>query len=41
MLREVFFLKHFSGLLPVPLLIEEVPPEKDVAGATLLSYGSI
>lgn len=37
-LREIFFLKHFSDLLPVPLLIEEVPPEKDVAGAILMEH---
>jgi Ser/Thr protein kinase RdoA (MazF antagonist) len=37
-LREVYFLKHLSGLLPVPKLIEEVPPEQGAAGAILMEY---
>ncbi|HFL2713450.1 TPA: aminoglycoside phosphotransferase family protein [Legionella pneumophila] len=37
-LREVYFLKHFSGLLPVPRLVEEVPPEQGIAGAILMEY---
>ncbi|KTD56747.1 Phosphotransferase enzyme family protein [Legionella santicrucis] len=37
-LREVFFLKQLSALLPVPRLIEEVPPEQGIAGAILMDY---
>lgn len=36
--REIYFLKHFSGLLPVPRLVKEVRPEQGVAGAILMEY---
>ncbi|KAF3362989.1 Uncharacterized protein PHSC3_000524 [Chlamydiales bacterium STE3] len=34
--REVFFLKHFAGKLPVPEIVELVPPETGVDGAILM-----
>jgi aminoglycoside phosphotransferase (APT) family kinase protein len=37
-LREVFFLKHFAGTLPVPRIIQEVPPEAGIDGAILMEY---
>jgi Ser/Thr protein kinase RdoA (MazF antagonist) len=35
-LREVYFLKFFSGKILVPMIKEIVPPEKDVKGAILM-----
>lgn len=35
-LREFHFLKHFSGSLPVPQIIQVVPPEKNIHGAILM-----
>lgn len=37
-LREVYFLKHFEGTLPVACMIQEVPPETGVNGAILMEY---
>ena len=37
-LREIYFLKHFAGKLPVPRLINVVPPEIDLHGAILMEY---
>lgn len=37
-LREVYFLKHFAGALPVPDICALVPPEADVKGAILMQY---
>lgn len=34
--REVYFLKHFAGLLPVPRILQIVQPEKDIHGAILM-----
>jgi Ser/Thr protein kinase RdoA (MazF antagonist) len=35
-LREAFFLKHFEGLIPVPQIVELVPPENELNGAILM-----
>lgn len=35
-LREAYFLKHFSGKLPVPRIIQLVQPEVDLHGAILM-----
>jgi Ser/Thr protein kinase RdoA (MazF antagonist) len=35
-LREVYFLKHFAGKLPVPCIIEVVQPEANIHGAILM-----
>jgi Ser/Thr protein kinase RdoA (MazF antagonist) len=35
-LRELFFLKHFAGILPVPRILQEVPPETGIHGAILM-----
>lgn len=35
-LREVYFLKHFDDILPVPKIIQVVQPEKNVHGAILM-----
>lgn len=35
-LRELFFLKHFAGILPVPRIIQEVPPDTGIHGAILM-----
>ena len=35
-LREVYFLKHFAGKLPVPRIIQVVEPEKNIPGAILM-----
>lgn len=35
-LREVYFLKHFAGRLPVPRIIQAVQPETDIDGAILM-----
>ena len=37
-LREIYFLKHFAGKLPVPRIINVVPPEIDLHGAILMEY---
>lgn len=34
--REVYFLKHFAGVLPVPKIIQTADPEEDVPGAILM-----
>lgn len=36
--RELYFLNHFAGLLPVPSIKGLVPPEKGVDGAILMEY---
>ena len=35
-LREVYFLTHFAGTLPVPRILEVVPPEMGLDGAVLM-----
>jgi Ser/Thr protein kinase RdoA (MazF antagonist) len=35
-LRDVYFLKHFANSLPVPRIIQEVPPETGIHGAILM-----
>lgn len=35
-LREVYFLNHFAGKLPVPRILQIVPPETDIHGAILM-----
>ena len=35
-LREVFFLKHFCGILPVPRIMGAVEPESGIYGAILM-----
>ena len=35
-LREVYFLTHFAGTLPVPRIIQLVPPEEGIHGAILM-----
>ncbi len=35
-LREVYFLKHFAGTLPVPRMIQVIPPEAGINGAILM-----
>lgn len=35
-LREVYFLKHFVGTLPVPRIMQVVPPETGNSGAILM-----
>lgn len=35
-LREVHFLNYFAGQLPVPRILEAVPPENDLHGAVLM-----
>lgn len=35
-LREVYFLKHFAGKLPVPHIMQVVEPEKNTHGAILM-----
>jgi Ser/Thr protein kinase RdoA (MazF antagonist) len=34
--REVYFLKHFAGVVPVPRLIDHSPPKADIHGAILM-----
>ncbi len=34
--REVYFLKYFADKLPVPQIVQEVPPEADIRGAILM-----
>lgn len=35
-LREAYFLKHFTGKLPVPHIIQLIPPETNLHGAILM-----
>jgi hypothetical protein len=35
---EVYFLNHFSSILPVPRIIQVVEPEVDINGAILMEY---
>lgn len=35
-LREVFFLKHFAGIIPVPNILDIVQPEMGIDGAILM-----
>ena len=35
-LREVYFLKYFSGKLPVPRIVQTIPPETSIYGAILM-----
>lgn len=35
-LREVYFLTHLAGRLPVPRIVQLVPPEKGIHGALLM-----
>ncbi len=35
-LRELYFLQFFAGTLPVPQVIQFVPPDIDVHGAILM-----
>ncbi len=35
-LREIFFLKYFADILPVPHIIQIVPPEAEIEGAILM-----
>lgn len=37
-LREVYFLKLFAGQIPVPQLVQVVPPTNHVYGAILMEY---
>jgi len=37
-LRELYFLNHFAGKLPVPNIIQVVPPEANVYEAILMEY---
>lgn len=37
-LCELYFLKYFTGILPVPHIIQAVPPEAGVDGAILMKY---
>lgn len=37
-LREVHFLNHFRGILPVPKIIQLVPPTSGIHGAILMEY---
>jgi tRNA A-37 threonylcarbamoyl transferase component Bud32 len=37
-LRETYFLHHFAGKVPVPRIIQLVPPEKDIDRAILMEY---
>lgn len=37
-LREVYFLKHFAGILPVPKIIQVVEPGESIHGAILMEY---
>jgi Ser/Thr protein kinase RdoA (MazF antagonist) len=35
-LREAYFLNHFAGKLPVPRIMQLIPPETDLHGAVLM-----
>ena len=37
-LRELYFLMHFADKIPVPQLIQAVPPEEGINGAILMEY---
>jgi Ser/Thr protein kinase RdoA (MazF antagonist) len=37
-LREVYFLNYFSNKLPVPRIVQTVPPEEGIDGAVLMEY---
>lgn len=37
-LREMYFLKHFAGILPVPKIIRSVERTEDINGAILMEY---
>lgn len=37
-LRELYFLKHFAGILPVPRIIQTVEPAEKIHGAILMEY---
>lgn len=37
-LREMYFLKHFAGILPVPKIIQSVEPTEGIHGAILMEY---
>ncbi len=37
-LREAYFLKYFAGELPVPQIVQLIPPEPDLPGAILMEY---
>ncbi len=37
-LREVYFLKHFAGILSVPTIIQNIEPSQEVHGAILMEY---
>lgn len=36
--REIYFLEHFAGKLPVPRIINIVPPASDLHGAIMMEY---
>lgn len=36
--REVYFLNHLAGTLPVPRIIQTFPPEANIDGAILMEY---
>ena len=35
-LHEVYFLNHFAGIIPVPRIVQVVPPEEGIKGAILM-----
>lgn len=35
-LRELYFLRYFATLLPVPRIVQAVPPEAEISGAILM-----
>lgn len=37
-LREVYYLTHLNAVLPVPQIIQVVPPEEKIHGAILMEY---
>ena len=37
-LREVYFLNHFAGKVPVPRIAQMIEPAKDIHGAILMEY---
>jgi Ser/Thr protein kinase RdoA (MazF antagonist) len=37
-LREVHFLEHFANKMPVPKIIEAIPPSNEIPGAILMEY---
>lgn len=36
--REYYFLNYFAGILPVPRIIQAIPPEEENHGAILMEY---